>query len=55
MPVRRAVSEDGLCDSFNHGFAINGIVIDTDIYLDYLLEKARKMDIKIIVKEVCYA
>ena len=49
--LQRAVKED-LPDSFTHGFSITGIVADTDLYLDYLINLFRNLGGSIVQKEV---
>lgn len=53
VPVRR-IGADELVFDYVDGFAIdNGIVADTDIYLEYLMQKAKQLGVQIVIREVC--
>eukprot|EP00026_Physarum_polycephalum_P013333 Phypoly_transcript_13723.p1 GENE.Phypoly_transcript_13723~~Phypoly_transcript_13723.p1 ORF type:complete len:336 (-),score=42.68 Phypoly_transcript_13723:35-1015(-) len=49
--LQRAAKED-LPETFTHGFSIIGIVADTDLYLDFLMDKFVRRGGTIIQKEV---
>lgn len=53
VPTARRAFKDELGAGYVDGFTVvEGVVVDTDIYLDYLVNKVKKLGIQIIIKEV---
>jgi len=53
VPVRRATKEElGHGGTYVDGFTIEGVVADTDVYLEYLVNEVKSLGVDIIIKEV---
>ena len=53
MKIRRAHKEE-LLGEYTDGFTTEeSVVADTDVYMNFLLNKAKQVGLQIVVKEVC--